>query len=363
MLIARCVGNGLKRAAGGPALATALWMWNLLLAAIVAVPARVAFGSPFNYSPESDQLLQGFNLRFLIEAFRDHRPSVLTLLAATTGGILLVGLVGNALTSGGVFEVLTVRDNRRFLHRFWRGAGHFFGRFLRLLVLCGVTLVVLGILASLGTAPIVLVMSDSSSEAARFWSTLLVPGVLLLVFGFCTLVLDYARAQIAIDDSRSAFKAWFRALVFVIRHLPGTVGIGIAFASIALALFVVSLWYQTSARSDTGMLIALLFLVQQVTMWLNAALRVGAIAGAIRFYKVKGIRPGPPLQFEAMAAVGGAPSPSLVDEVMVPAIHPRPEPIGPADEAAPADPAPFEAPPAEPALPIAETKGPEPSPE
>lgn len=368
MLIARSVASGLRQAAGRPALATTLWLWNLLLSAIVAVPAWVAFGAPFNFSPESDQLLQGFNLRFLIEAFKYDRSSVLTLLSATTIAIALLGLVGNALAAGGVFEILTVRDDRRFLHRFWRGAGHFFGRFFRLLLLWIVTLGVLGILATMGTGVVSLVLSNSSSEVARFLAYLLVPAVLLLLFGFCTLVLDYARVQMALDDSRSAFKAWFRALVFVVRHLPGTASIGIVFAAIALGLFVASLWYQTSARSDTGTLIALLFLVQQVTLWVNAVLRVGAIAGAIRFYKVKSIRPGPPLQFEAMAAVGGSPAPSIADDVVVPVVQPHSEPprlldeARPADDVRPADEAPpaHEAPPPDAAPPSAEPEAQEP---
>jgi hypothetical protein len=368
MLIARSIGSGLRQAAGRPALATTLWLCNLLLAAIVAVPAWVAFGAPFNFSPESDQLLQGFNLRFLIEAFKYDRSSVLTLLSATTIAVALVALVGNALSAGGVLEILTVRDGRRFLHRFWRGTGRFFGRFFRLLVMWLVTLVVLGALATMGTGVVSLVLSNSSSELARFLSNLLVPAVLLLVFGFCTLVLDYARVQMALDDSRSAFKAWFRALFFVVRHLPGTASIGIVFAAIALGLFAVSVWYQTGARSDTGSLIALLFLVQQVTLWANSVLRVGAIAGAIRFYKVKSVRPGPPRQFEAMAAVGGSPAPSIADDVMVPDVQPSPEPprllddARPADDVRPADEAPpaNEAPTPDATLPSAAPKAQEP---
>jgi hypothetical protein len=322
MLVARCVRSGLKQAAGRPALATTVWLWNLLLAAVVALPAWVAFGSVFNFSTESDQLLDGFNLRLLIEAFHYDRTPAIGLLAATAMAAMLLGLVGNALIAGGIFEILTTTDDRRFLHRFWRGAGHFFGRFLRLLVMGGVSFLILGIAASIATAPISFLASISNSEAARFWAILLVPAALLVVFGFCTLVLDYARARVALDDSRSAFKAWFTAFAFVVRHLVGAASIGIVFAAIALLVFVLSIWYQTSARSNTGILILLLFLVQQVTMWVNSALRVGAIASTIRFYKVKSAQPGPPLRFEAMAAVAGAPSPSMVDAVAVSVIRP-----------------------------------------
>jgi hypothetical protein len=289
-MIAKCVGSGLKQAASRPGLATTLWLWNFLLAAVVALPAWAVFRGAFSLSPEADQLLNGFNLRLLIEAFHYDRSSVPTALLATAAAVALLGLLGNALIAGGVFEILVTDDKRSFLHRFWRGAGHFFGRFLRLLILCGITLTVMAVPTVLAALAITWVMSRSDSEATRFFGYLAAPAGVFVVLAFCALVLDYARARMALDNSRSAFKAWFRSLGFVLRHLVGTAGIAIVFFILTLALFIVSVRYQTSARSNTGGLILALFLVQQATLFLRSALRVGSLAGALTFYRARGPR-------------------------------------------------------------------------
>jgi hypothetical protein len=290
MVIARSIGRGVREGARRPALAATLWLWNLLLGAIVALPAWTAFGGAFNLSPEADQLLDRFNIRLLVEAFHYDRSSVTAVLSGAFLAAALLGLVGNALLAGGVLDVLTTDDTRSFLHRFMRGAGHFFARFVRLLLAAGVSFLACAFVASLVAAPIGSVMRQADSEVVRLLSYFVIPAAILLLFAFFSLVLDYARVRMVLEGSRGAFKAWFRSLGFVVRHLFGTTVVAASFAAATAVLLVLSVAYQTRAASNTSVLIVLLFLVQQATMFVRFGLRVGSLAAALEFSERLGNR-------------------------------------------------------------------------
>ena len=309
MTIVACVGRGLRQAWRRPALAATLWLWTVILGLVAALPARAVFGGAFNLAPESDQLLGGFNFRLLIEAIRGSRATAPNMLFAVVIAVGFVALVGNAFFAGGVLEVLVTSDRRSFLHRFMRGAGHFFGRFLRLLVFCALSAAACGFLATLVLFPVGRVLSRTESEAWRLAANFLTPAAILVLVAFFWMVLDYARVRMVLDGRRSAFKAWFAALWFVVRHLVGTTGIRVAFGVLGLGVFALSAWYQTSAGSNVGSLILALILVQQATLFVRSALRMGDIAAALEFARLKNF-PAAAVVVPAMVSLD-EPPPSL----------------------------------------------------
>jgi hypothetical protein len=327
VITTRCIGTGLKRAIGQPGLAAILWAWTFLLAALVALPAWTAFAGAFNLSTESAQLLDGFNLRLLFEAFHYDRSSVLGILAVGLAAVLVVGGIGGTFLAGGVLEVLTAGDDRSFLHRFMRGAGHFFGRFFRLFLACAVSIAATALAVSLAALLVTRPLSRSDSEALRFFSYLVVPAAVLLVAAFYALALDYARIRMVLDGRRSATRAWFGSLGFVLRHLPGTVVIGLAFAVLTGLVLALSAGYQRRAPSNTFVLILGLFLVQQVTAYVRAGLRVASVAGELAFYEAR----RPPAMLAA-PATGFASSPETPDASPAATGPEGPDAAGPQDK-------------------------------
>ncbi len=283
-MILESAKNGLVRAARQPALATVLWSWTALLAAMAALPASALLGAAFDFSPEGDRLLDGFSTRLIEEALQYDRSPVGGAVLAVVIGLALIALLGNAFFAGGVIEVLVEEDRERpFLHRFMRGAGRYFARFFRLLALAGVTALAAGIVVTLALGSMGSAFEDSRSELAQLLSSLLVPAGLLVVAAFSALVLDYARIGMALDDERSAVRAWWGAARFFVRHFRGVFVIASLYGIAALLLYGLSLAYQLNAASNTWLLIALLAIVQQATVWTRSLLRVGSYAAALEF--------------------------------------------------------------------------------
>src|SRR5512133_49432 len=163
-MIRRALARGVKDATRRPGLVALLWAWNLALAAVVMLPFWAWIFRASSVSPVTDVMLDGLDVGVLTSMIVADPSASLTLFAAAVS-LALLALVSGAFLSGGILEVVTGEgDARPLAHRFFRGAGHFFGRFLRLLVLAGVTalpiLALVSVVLSAATKP----LSDSGSE-------------------------------------------------------------------------------------------------------------------------------------------------------------------------------------------------------
>jgi hypothetical protein len=303
-MMAKCLGLGLRAASKRPALVFLLWAVNLGLGILATVPAWAWWRDGFASAPAADAMLNGFNFATYVDLSHYDRTAVSSLLMTNLAALMVVAGVMGALTFGGTLEILRAEDARTFLHRFCRGAGHFFGRFLRLAIYTAVAAVlVTGPVAAL-LVPALKPLEDSAWEpgwVVALAIRLVVIGVVLLFF---LLVLDYARIRVAADDTRRAFRTWLASVGFVLRNAAGAYGITLAFAVLFAVLLAVYFGYCGISPANTRELILLLFIVQQAVMWLRTGLRVAHVAAEREFLERR--RPAP----AATAAVVAAPPPS-----------------------------------------------------
>lgn len=334
MMLAKCLGLGLRAASKRPVLISLLWMINLALGLLAAIPAWTWWRDSFSYAPAADTLLNGFNFAAYFDLAHYNRSSVSSLLNVNVMALVIVAGVLGALLFGGTLEILRAGDSRPFMHRFFRGAGHFFWRFLRVTIYnaVGAAIVVGLVLAAL--APLLKPLEDSAWEpgwVVAFAIRFVLIGFLLLFF---FLVLDYARIRVAVDDTRRAFRTWLASLGFALCHVPGTCGITIAYGVLLGVLLGLYFGFCGVSPANTRELILLLVIVQQIVMWLRAGLRVAHIGAEVEFFER--VRPA----FPVITSAAVAP----------PAVEMGPDVVGPAEPGAVADqgtPA-SEAPPAQP---------------
>jgi hypothetical protein len=208
----------------------------------------------------------------------------------------LVAFVSSAFAFGGILEVLGTEDDKRsFMHRFFRGGGHFFWRFFRLAIMAGVCLVLatgaVSALMGVATAP----MSESEWEPAGYLGGVASMVVVLAVAALFLLALDYARIRVARDDSRSMLKAYASGLGFVLRRLFTVYGIAVVFVAALAVVVSIYLAYETNApAAGTWAAIAVLFVIQQAVVLGRVFLRV-ALVGAERHFHVTALPKPVPL--------------------------------------------------------------------
>lgn len=287
------ITHGLRAAGKQPKLVVLLWAWYALLSLIPALPAHAWLSTALNASPAAATALQRFDFGLLGEISNYDQSNVAGLLMAGVMAGMIVALVSSVFVFGGILEVLGSDDERRsFMHRFYRGGGHFFWRFFRLTIAAGVCLAVsiAGVSTALGavTSP----LANSEWEPGFYLAGVGTIVVLVAVGALFLLALDYSRIRVAREDSRGMLRAYVRGLGFVLRRLFTTYGVAIPFVAILAVLVWAYLGYETiSPPAGTWGAIAMLILIQQAVVFGRVFLRL-ALVGAERHVELMA-RPAP----------------------------------------------------------------------
>jgi len=291
-IIVHSLRSGIATAGRHPRLTVIAWLSNALLAGVVALPSFAVFSSALGHSRESAQALEAFNLRVLWEVFHYDRSPVPGAIIALAAGLLVLWLVLSSFVAGGIFYTVSsgssgegaesLEEPGTRLAEFLAAGGGLFGRYLRLAL---ITVLIAGFaqtLLGLASAPLLAALSNSPYEIGSIVAAALGAAQLVAIVGFLALVLDYARIDVSLSGRRSALRAWWMALRYVIRHPIATCSIGLVAATASTVVLAASLLLQASMPASTWLSIALLAAVQQLTMIARAAVRVAGIAAEAR---------------------------------------------------------------------------------
>ncbi len=271
-----------------------LWLASLALALAVALPQWLALSDAMGPLPGTDVLAEALRLGVVADLEELHPGLVVGFGRAGLAAFGLAFLVGLA-TTGGTLDVLTSGHDRPFAHRFGRGAGRFFGRFLRLSL---VTLVAAALLLALTAAPLLAwsryLRRESGSEwlAMVVWlSAIVAAGLALLV---ALLVQDAARVRVAREDERRVFALWRSSAGLVLGHPLKWLRVWSWNALLLLACFVVYAALAETIPAGPGPLLVVLVALQQAFVLARCGLRVALLNAEIEL--VGTLRPtNPPI--------------------------------------------------------------------
>lgn len=330
--------RGLVRAAGAPRLVALLWLFNLVFALVATLPMAFLLFGHLGDRPEGDRLLDGMQLDLLAFVSREGGGLGAAIQPVLLAAIALA-LLANALLSGGVLESLTTTDPRPFLHRFGRGAGRFFWRFLRM----GLAAVPTAVLAAVILAgPLFFArrrMAETGPETTRF--VLLGLGLMLAIvaIAWVTMALDLARIRVVREDRRKPIRLFFRTFGTALRHPVRVLGLWCVNTVAFLALVALFLALRALLPSSTWLGIVALVALQQLLMIGRSTLRVGLWASELELAKDLARRHGwgaPPAPRSDTGAAVAAPRSSYGAQEPAPSEDPGAAPSPPA--AAPAQP-------------------------
>lgn len=287
--------DGLRAAARNPKLTWLLWAWYGLLALVPAFPVWRWWSQVLGASPEGAAVLKRFDLGVFLDLTRSEGVGGLGLMSAAVAAAAGIAIVSSAFAFGGILEVVGAADDHRpFMHRFFRGGGRFFFRFLRLAIMAAAGAVLAaGLVSALMTA-VTRPLSESEWEPGFYLAGALTVAAVLITAALFLLALDYARIRVARDDSRRMLRAYAAGIGFVLRRALRTYGIAIAFVVFEAAFVVGYLAYETNApAAGTWSAIAALVLVQQVVVVSRVFLRVAMVAAERSFYESAVPQPSP----------------------------------------------------------------------
>jgi hypothetical protein len=282
-MIGQSIRAGWSAAVHEKKLVAFVWFCNLVLSLAAGWGVWHWFGAAFNTAPEGDRLLDGFYLPVIIELFQYDRFSPFGAMTGVIAGLGVVAFLLGPAIAGGIYEVLASRDGRPVLHRFGRGAGHFYGRFLRLTVIALVIgLVFAGIMSALFSFLLTRI-DDAGWELTWVFTRFGSMAVTLFVFLIAIVTLDFARVRVVRDDGRRMLRAYAAAFRFVLTHAWS---LFLVYAAITLTFGIIggvlmSIPDVIPGRPWFGIITVVL--LQQLTMVVRAAFRVARAGASLEF--------------------------------------------------------------------------------
>jgi len=224
----------------------------------------------FDYTVVSDFMNRsGAAVKAVFGMVRWLNLTYLFLTVFLTGGILLRFAQLSSLRARPAGMVSQFRAGL-----FWDGCSQYVGRLFRLF---GVTLLFVLVTAVIWLIIGILVGSAvSSSETEQ--ETIGVSLVFFALFALTTTLLlcigDFAKIILFRDDAHGAFRAFGQAGRLVLRNLPRTYGLYLVFILIGTGFFALYFVLESLLTVDGWLMIAVLFVVQQVLIASRVTLKV-----------------------------------------------------------------------------------------
>jgi hypothetical protein len=260
------LSKGFRQSISLPRLILTLYLVNLLLSLVLAVPFFQTIDDSMGSSQVRERMSEGFDYLWW-EEFRDERGSglsetfspgligpgaaLLNLENLLRGGFLslpplllavgLIHLILRSLLSGGILSIYRADKERFTLADLLQGTLAFAVRFFGILLLAWVLILgfvgpVAGWLDSLVDKAAV----NAASEIGPFYLNLLVSAFLLFLFMFIQMTFDYARISTVVRERQNILRSVLEGFRFVFRHPGTTLGL---YALLALLQVCVTVLY------------------------------------------------------------------------------------------------------------------------
>jgi hypothetical protein len=257
----------------------ALFLANLALAALAALPIYRGILGFTGHSLMTQELLRGFSTDWFTD-FTFKRPGVWDHYALIIANVGLVAILVNAILAGGVLARFRDPGLPQGPFAFFRDVGRYAWRMVRLMIIGLICYWLVFLALNQGLTRLTRRWTENAlDDRPVFWINLVVGLVTVVGLIFVNLVMDYARVNLVRKDETSAVAAFLSSLGFSLRRLwkaltvyavPSLLGIGL----LVVYRLVVPWGFVNQSLGSVAwshlrepLVLALLFIGQQVIMW------------------------------------------------------------------------------------------------
>ncbi len=248
-----------------------VYLSYLILALLLVIPFYRLFVSVAGSSLLPDDLIRGFSATALGEFMREGGKAFGFYLKALLPWMVLFLVLGTFF-QGGIISWIS-NDRGRFSTKTF--IGNCVAYFWPFLKTCFYTLIIQIIFAVLVYLPVSILIGGDNLTDAHIGKTLIFGiaiHLLLLIWG--TMIAEYTRLFIYRSGKRKVLKSLWKAFKFTLRNIHRLFGMYIMWVILPLALFIALYLIRMRWTIDPGLMIFLLFLVQQVFIWVRFLLKI-----------------------------------------------------------------------------------------
>jgi hypothetical protein len=297
------------------------WLLNLTLAEFGAGAFRKSAHALMDHSLYADRLVHGFDLGVYIELVT--RPEFGQMSAMTTAAMFFAFLffVATALFLPGVFLGYASRY-RLPREEFFRACGRNLWRFIRLVIVAGIVMGIVGAALFAFNMFIVKKAGESTNEVLPFELQMTGLFIIFLIMTVLRIWFDLAEADIVLDDQRAVRRSIAAGFLHIFRSLFRLLA-SYVFVTIVAAIILVGgllAWMKLVApESVIGA-----FLITQFTLFLLLIPRFWQRGIAVSYWQQKMLQPVVVLQPTTPQPIVPVPSPAPAAPILPvpPAVEP-----------------------------------------
>jgi hypothetical protein len=273
-----------------------LLLVNLGLAALAGLPIYRGILRFTGYSLMSQKLASGLTYDWLTD-FLVNSPSSLDRYASLIALVGMLSIPVNALLAGGVLGRFRNLDLPFSLAGFFRDVGRYAWRLMRLMILGLICYWIVFLVFNRGLMRLIADHTYDWQDDRAVFVLRLGAGLLCLTgLAFVNLVMDYARVKLVMEDISSAAEAFLVSLgfslgrlrkavtVYALPTLAGLALLGLYGLVVPQSLINASAADGAWAQYREPLVVALLFLVQQLVMFGRFWFRVATWASEWSYY-------------------------------------------------------------------------------
>ena len=317
MTTSQAISSGLRATWRNKWMVLIFFACNLLMAAAIAAPMNTAIADHLGNSMVGQKMANGFDYSWLMEFQLAYAPFLKSFsIAVVWGSVLFLAL--NTVLSAGAFEVFRqsllcsdgsptgragssaadrgVEDpalhtasllGSRFpsLHVFGRGMGKYFLRFARIAIIASLFyFVAFWFWQNLMGTAVTKLFENASVERWHFYTEWLRWALLIFTVSVVNMVVEYAKADMVIDEHYSALGAFGHAAGFVFANFGRVFFIYVALGFMTLVtIFVYSVFARFFPQSSVAT-VFVWFVVAQLLLWFRWMFRLSSWGAAVSYY-------------------------------------------------------------------------------
>ena len=224
-----------------------------------------------------------FDINFLFELLRNNPGFGKTTLIMAFSGFMVYSLA-NLFLSGGAFATFA-GSGRYSPHEFWGAAAAYFGRFTRL-VMWSVPLVIAFFLVQFLVKELQdLIFGSDAYEYITYWGNwfrLALRGIFLMIF---FLIIDFGRIYTILTGETVMRNAIWQGARFTFKNFRRAFTLGFTVFLIGVIGLMIYNPVANFFNAPNGLIVALLFIWQQLFIMFRMMLRLSLYSGEIYLYK------------------------------------------------------------------------------
>ncbi|QDK78418.1 hypothetical protein EXU85_07285 [Spirosoma sp. KCTC 42546] len=228
-------------------------------------------------------LLNGFDYTIYSD-FMNRSQRVISPLISVGRWLGLVYIVLSVFFAGGILLRFSQPNNPFNAGLFWQGCSHYFGRFLRLVLVTLLFVVIGGGLWLVAGSLVGVVFNDTLTERGQFWIGAVFFALFALTATLLLCIGDYAKVLMFREDEHNAFRAFGQAGRLVLRNLARTYGLYVVLILIGTGLFGVYFILDEAILMSNWLTILIMFFIQQSMIFARVGLKVWSLGTAYNQY-------------------------------------------------------------------------------